>query len=175
MSGVTSLRDFSKEYEEAIGPGSVLPVTDTELGKIACLVERDLMPEAMRIVAAKGAEIVIQPTFEGAGSGGKVHNRWLPYAAIKQCLAYMNGTHVLSATFSREEQPAGSGNWVWFDAQSRIVGPDGMIEAQVGGVCDGWAAATIDPIRLRDARQDQANETQPADFLIEGAYSQLRR
>ena len=82
------MRDFSKEYEEAIGPGSVLPVTDTELGKIACLVERDLMPEAMRIVAAKGAEIVIQPTFEGAGSGGKVHNRWLPYAAIKQCLAY---------------------------------------------------------------------------------------
>lgn len=93
----TALRDMIAEYEAAFGVGSVLPVAATELGRIGCLVESELfVPEAARLLRAKGAEIIVHPTVEDARSEERA-----PTLALKQAVAFATGVYWLSAAASR--------------------------------------------------------------------------
>ncbi len=94
---ITSLRDIYDEYREIFGPDSVLPVVQTEIGTIGCLVESELLvPEATRRLQRSGAEIVVHPSLERSPADGP------PYTAMRQAVAYANGVYVLSATTARE-------------------------------------------------------------------------
>lgn len=85
-SGITLLRDAYKEYIGTFGSEAVLPVVETPIGKIGCLVEGEfLVSEATRTLTRKGAEIIVHPTATHYGPANP------PYAAIQQTLAYTNG------------------------------------------------------------------------------------
>ena len=162
---ITSLRDIYEEYRGIFGPDSVLPVAQTEIGAIGCLVESELLvPEAARRLRRSGAEIIVHPSLERSPDVGP------PYTAMRQAVAYANGVYVLSATTSREvraDDPLGS---QWWGASSLVVGPDGRIDASVGPRGEGVAVATIDPVRLAESRERQARTTEPADILYREIY-----
>lgn len=162
---VTALRDIYEEYRAVFGPDSVLPVAETEIGGIGCLVESELLvPEATRRLRRAGAEIVVHPSLERQPAEGP------PYTAMRRAVAYANGVYVLSATTAREvrsDDPAGT---PWWGARSLVVGPDGRIDASVGARGEGVVVATIDPARLAEARERQARTTEPADVLYRGLY-----
>jgi predicted amidohydrolase len=157
----TALRDMVEEYEAAFGSGSVLPVATTELGTFGCLVESELyVPEAARVLRAKGAEIIVHPTVEAGEDRA-------PTLALKQAVAFATGVYWLSAAASRivgyaDESPH-------LGALSVIVGPDGVIDASVGPL-DGVATATIDPARLVEVRQRTKRFTEPAKSLYRTLY-----
>jgi predicted amidohydrolase len=164
---VTSLRDIREKYAEVFGAEAVLPVAETEIGKLGCLVESEVMvPEAARLVASKGAEIIVHPTLERV----EQHS---PQAAMKQAAAYANGLYIVSAAAASEDLPAGSGQWRWIGGTSMIVGPDGAIDASLGKQAEGLLVGTIDPNRLDTARKEQARETTPAGVLYRELYAGL--
>ncbi|MCS6801891.1 MAG: nitrilase-related carbon-nitrogen hydrolase [Chloroflexota bacterium] len=159
----TALRDMIEEYEAAFGAGSVLPVATTELGTVGCLVEAEIaVPEAARLLRAKGADLIVHPTVEQASGPARP-----PMQALKQAVAFAAGVYLLSAAASRivgypDEAPT-------LGAYSMIVGPDGAIEASVGPR-DGIATAMIDPDRLAEARRRAERSTTPATALYREVY-----
>src|SRR5579872_1176678 len=55
-AGITLLADFYDEYVAIFGDDAIFPVTETPYGRIACLVETEiLVPETARVLAARGA------------------------------------------------------------------------------------------------------------------------
>ena len=51
---VAYLRDIAADYRRVFGPDSIMPVADTPLGRLACLVEGELeVLEAARLLATK--------------------------------------------------------------------------------------------------------------------------
>ena len=162
---VTALRDIYEEYRAIFGADAVLPVAQTEIGAIGCLVESELLvPEATRRLRRSGAEIVVHPSLERQPDEGP------PYTAMRQAVAYANGVYVLSATTAREvrsDDPVGT---PWWGARSVVVGPEGRIDAAVGPRGAGGVAASIGRGRLAEARERQARTTEPADVLYRGLY-----
>ena len=91
-AGITLLKDFHKEYTGHFGSDAILPVAETPLGRLGCLVESEfLIPEATRKLRKKGAEIILHPTAQHDGPG------YPPYQAVRKSLAYTNGVYWLSA------------------------------------------------------------------------------
>ncbi|MFN8533165.1 MAG: nitrilase-related carbon-nitrogen hydrolase [Dehalococcoidia bacterium] len=159
----TALRDMIDEYEAAFGVGSVLPVAQTELGAFGCLVESELyVPEAARLLRSKGAEIILHPTVESADEARA------PELALKQAIAFAAGVYWLSAAASRILGYPGEAPFL--GGTSAIVGPDGKIDAMVGGQGDGVATSAINPARLAMARETLARYTAPAKTLYRGLY-----
>ena len=161
--GITLLKDFHKEYTAHFGSDAVLPVADTPLGKLGCLVETEfLVPEATRELRRKGAEIILHPTAQHAGPG------YPPYQAMRQSLAYTNGVYWLSAVPARETARAnGNLHRTWFGGGSSIVGPDGAIIACVQGRHQGLATGTIDLDFLTACREKQRRYTVPDPGIYE--------
>jgi predicted amidohydrolase len=152
-----------EEYEAEFGTGSVLPVAQTELGTIGCLIQADqFVPESTRVLRAKGAEIVVHPNIEFANPG------YADSLAVRQTLALTSGVYFLSASTSRV---LGYGEEaVFLGGTSAIVGPEGFIDAVSGPACDAVLVGTIDPERLRKTREKFARMTEPATRLYRDLY-----
>jgi predicted amidohydrolase len=165
-SGITLLRDIAEEYTAAFGPDSILPVAETPIGRLACLVEGEfLIPEAVRTVAKKGAEIVCHPTAQLPGPGRP------PVPAIQQTLAYLNGLYWLSSVPSAEIiEDAAERIEFQFAGGSCIIGPDGALRGHLAGPGEGHAIAEIDLGWLRRLRPEQAKHTAPAANLYRALY-----
>jgi predicted amidohydrolase len=159
----TALHDMFDEYESAIGPGSVLPVAKTELGIFGCLVEAEMyVPETVRVLRSKGAEIVVHPTGE-RGEIGRVDP-----AAFKQTAALANGVYWLSANRSRVLQR--DADFEYMGGNSAIIGPDGHVDAMAGGHGDGVIVGRIDPERIRESREKYARWVKPDAILYRDLY-----
>lgn len=165
--GVTVLRDFRDQYRAEFGPDSILPVAQTEIGTIGCLLEREVFSaEAGRLLRRKGADVIVHPTGQVAGA----ELPWLPY---KQTTGYSNGVYVLSATRSREIVTIdGVERETWQGGTSTIVGPDGRLLASVGPHGEGAVCARIDPNEIARARQEQDMWTSPAPGLFASLYAE---
>ncbi|GIW08360.1 MAG: hypothetical protein KatS3mg060_3165 [Dehalococcoidia bacterium] len=165
-SGITLLRDIAEEYTAAFGPDAILPVADTPIGRLACLVEGEfLIPEAVRTVAKKGAEIVCHPTAQIAGPGRP------PTPAVQQTMAYLNGLYWLSGVPTAEIVEDESERIEFqFGGGACIVGPDGALRAHLAGPNEGHALAEIDLAYLRRVRPEQAKHTAPAENLYRTLY-----
>lgn len=96
-------------------------------------------PEAVRIAAARGAEFVVVPTAL-VDQWGVVAERVVPARAFENgvWLAYANH--------------AGHENGLDYLGGSKIVAPDGRIEADAGPQ-EELIVATIDPQRVKAAQQ----------------------
>ncbi len=140
-AGITLLKDFHGEYSDHFGTAAILPVAETPLGKIGCLVETEfLVPEAARTLRRKGAEIILHPTAQHAGPG------YPPYQAIRP-----RETAVVQG---KQQQ-------TWFGGGSSIIGPDGSVIACIKGKNKGFATGNIALDFLTACREKQRRYTEP--------------
>lgn len=62
--------DVLRDWMIKMGPDSLFPVADTEIGRLGCAVALDVMwPEMVRGIALKGAEVIVNPTASPAAPG----------------------------------------------------------------------------------------------------------
>lgn len=156
-AGITLLKDFHQEYTDHFGSDAILPVAETPVGRLGCLVETEfLVPEAARRLRKKGAEVILHPTAEHGGPG------YPPFQSIRKSLAYTNGVYWLSSVPSREiSEVEGRQHQTWFGGGSAIVGPDGSVMASIQGPHEGYVTAEIDLDFLKACREKQGRYTEP--------------
>ena len=119
-----------------------------------CICWDQWYPEAARLTALRGAEIIFYPTAIGwhpkekKEFGRAQHSSW---ETIQRSHAIANGCYVAAANRVGHEAPAG-GDGIEFWGQSFVCGPDGEIIAK--GSVDGEeiVAAEIDWKRVNEHR-----------------------
>ncbi len=156
------LRDMVPEYTAAFGKDSILPVAKTPIGTLACYIESEAeVFEASRLLAAKGAQIIVHPSAESDDA---------PWQAMKQAIGYQCQVFLLTGTVSRNlyaKDPAG----VWSGGAATIVGPRGELMASKGGRDEGAATAVIDLTEIDHAREEHGAKTTPAWGLYRDLYA----
>ena len=128
---------------------------DTARGKIGvCVCWDQWYPEAARLTALRGAEVIFYPTAIGWHPGEKnkfgpaQHSSW---ETIQRSHAIANGCYVAVANRVGHEAPAG-GEGIEFWGQSFICGPDGEIMAKASVDREEIVLADIDWRRVNEQR-----------------------
>lgn len=143
-NGKTSL--YKKSHLPYLGldrfvdPGSELPVFETTLGKIGILICYDQrVPEAARVIALNGADLIVLPTNwpEGAETSADV-----------MCIARAAENRVFYAACNR----VGTEHGFRFIGRSKVVSPTGKVLACAG---DGEETLIVN-VDLAEARQKRA-------------------
>lgn len=119
--------------------GDELPVFETKLGKIGILICFDMrMPESVRVLALKGAEIIALPTNWPEGA---------EVSASHICIARAAENRVFFAACNR----LGKENGFGFIGGSKIIDPVGNVLASAEGD-ETSIIAEIDPAAARNKR-----------------------
>jgi N-carbamoylputrescine amidase len=128
---------------------------DTSQGKIGvCVCWDQWYPEAARLTALRGAEILFYPTAIGwhpkekKEFGEAQHSSW---ETIQRAHAIANGCYVAVPNRVGHEAPAG-GAGIEFWGQSFICGPDGVIIAKASVDQEEILTAEIDWERVNEHR-----------------------
>ena len=161
------------ELDEVLFEVSTDKVDSEVPSSAAGFVSEILVPEAGRVLASKGAQVILNPTSQrgpGATTGYVFVGGEPPCDAVRQSLAYTTGTYVLSASPARESVDGGDGEEEWWGGASAVVGPDGHVLARVEGLCEGVALARIDLAKQAEVRAKQERDTTPAAVLYRGLY-----
>lgn len=122
---------FYEKFYFTPGDMGFTPI-DTSLGRLGVLVCWDQWyPEAARLMALKGAEVLIYPTAIGwnpdddAAEKGRQREAWI---TIQRSHAVANGIPVISVNrCGFEEDPSGSTSGIDFWGTSFVTGPQGEI------------------------------------------------
>lgn len=133
--------------DKFVKPGDALPVFETTLGRIGILICYDQrVPEAARVLALNGAELIVLPTNwpEGAETSADV-----------MCIARAAENRVFYAACNR----VGTENGFRFIGRSKIVAPSGKVLACAG---DGEEVIVAD-VDLADAR-DKRSVVRPGEY-----------
>jgi N-carbamoylputrescine amidase len=127
----------------------------TRHGKIGVLICWDQWyPEAARLTALQGAEILFYPTAIGwhpaekAAVGRQQHEAW---ETIQRAHAIANGCYVAAVNRVGHERPAG-GDGLEFWGQSFVAGPDGAVLARAAVDKPENLLVTVDLARLDEVR-----------------------
>jgi len=119
----------------------------TKYGKIGVLICWDQWyPEAARLTAMQGAEIIFYPTAIGwhpgekARHGATQHGAW---ETIQRSHAVANGCYVAAVNRVGREQPVG-GDGLEFWGQSFVAGTSGQILARAGAVDEEILLVPVD-------------------------------
>ena len=128
---------------------------NTQHGKIGvCVCWDQWYPEAARLTALRGAEIIIYPTAIGwhpsekKEFGKAQHSAW---ETIQRSHAIANGCYVAVANRVGHEAPAG-GAGIEFWGQSFVCGPDGEVVAKASIDQEEIVMADIDWSRVNEHR-----------------------
>ncbi|HEX4706821.1 MAG TPA: carbon-nitrogen hydrolase [Candidatus Udaeobacter sp.] len=128
---------------------------DTQHGKLGvCICWDQWYPEAARLTALSGAEILFYPTAIGwhpsekKQFGEAQHSAW---ETIQRGHAIANGCYVAVANRVGHEAPAG-GEGIEFWGQSFVCGPDGEIIAKASVDQEEIVIAEIDWARVNEQR-----------------------
>jgi len=144
--------DVWDEYLKHYSEDDLFPVIDTPLGRLAALASEEILyPEVTRILAAKGAEVLMHPTSEASST------LMSPKNVAKIARAQENGIYVVSANSSGI---TGTGLAAYStDARSQIVDDRGLILAETPGGESMTACADVDihALRYRRERNGMAN------------------
>ncbi len=130
----------------------------TSVGKLGVLVCWDQWyPEAARLMALAGAEILIYPTAIGwestdaAEEKTRQHNAW---ETIQRSHAIANGLHVVSVNRTgTEKDSSGVTNGIEFWGQSFIAGPQGEIIYRATATCEEAQTIDLDVSRTETVRR----------------------
>ncbi len=126
-------------------PGNLLPVWETKLGKIGILICYDVcFPETARVLAMKGAELLLVPS---AWRTGSYFSRW--WKLDLSCRALDDLLYIAAPNLAGPCGEDGS-----FAGLSRIIDPTGDILAGRGEEEEGIAYSTIDLRRIKKERSD---------------------
>jgi N-carbamoylputrescine amidase len=127
----------------------------TKLAKIGvCICWDQWYPEAARLTALQGAEVLFYPTAIGWHPGEKAqhgvqqHDSW---ETIQRSHAIANGCFVAVANRTGHEAPSG-GAGIEFWGQSFIADPSGKILAKAGVDREETLIVEIDPARIDEQR-----------------------
>lgn len=123
-------------------PGEDFPVFDLDGIKVGVQMSWDvLFPEGPRILALKGAEVLVVPT----ACAFRTQQRWLKLLSGH---AICNGLFVIRVNRVGEEA------FQHFYGMSFILGPDGELLLEPAGLEEGILLAEIDPGEARRVRRD---------------------
>ena len=130
----------------------------TSLGKLGVQVCWDQWyPEGARLMALKGAEILIYPTAIGWESSDtkeeKIRqlNAWI---TVQRGHAVANGLPVVAVNrVGHEPDPSGQTNGIQFWGNSFVAGPQGEILAQAGNVEEANMVVEVDMTRSENVRR----------------------
>lgn len=132
---------------------------DSSVGRLGLLVCWDQWyPEAARLMAIAGAELLIYPTAIGWETSESPEDRELmlnAWVTIQRSHAIANGLPVISANrVGFEPAPGESEKGQIFWGNSMILGPQGEFLAKAADDCDEVLTAEIDPARTEAVRRN---------------------
>lgn len=130
----------------------------TSIGKLGVLVCWDQWyPEAARLMALAGAELLIYPTaigWESTDSQEEKDRQRDAWITIQRSHAVANGLHVLSCNRTGyEADPSGATNGIQFWGNSFVAGPQGEIIVQASNEHNENLLADIDLTRTETVRR----------------------
>jgi N-carbamoylputrescine amidase len=147
---------FTEKFYFTPGDLGFTPIA-TSVGKLGVLVCWDQWyPEAARLMAMAGAELLIYPTAIGwnptdpADEKARQRDAWI---TIQRAHAVANGLPVLVPNRCGNEPAPDGGPGIDFWGSSFITGPQGEILAQAGSDGEDTLLAVIDPARTANVRQ----------------------
>ncbi len=147
---------FYEKYYFTPGDLGFQPI-HTSIGKLGVLICWDQwFPEAARLMALAGAELLIYPTAIGWDPGDQVEeqqrqlNAWI---TIQRAHAIANGIPVIACNRIGFEQAPDSGDGIQFWGNSFIAGPQGETITSAGDNEASLLTATLDAKRAERVRQ----------------------
>ncbi|MGH8165437.1 MAG: carbon-nitrogen hydrolase, partial [Rhodanobacteraceae bacterium] len=130
----------------------------TSVGKLGVLVCWDQWyPEAARLMALAGAEILLYPTAIGWDPGDREDERkrqWEAWVTVQRGHSIANGVPLLSSNrVGFEADPAKQGRGIQFWGSSFVAGAQGEILAMAGDDGSELLLSDIDMARSEDVRR----------------------
>jgi len=144
--------DVLDAYLDRYGADALFPVTDTPLGRLACVASEEILyPEISRALALRGAEVLCHSSSEVGA------NSVTPKNIAKQARAYENMAYLVSANTAGIRGIALPEFCV--DGHSQVVDYKGRVlaEAASGESLNGTAEIHIEPLRAARARPAMTN------------------
>ena len=131
---------------------------DTAVGRLGVLVCWDQwFPEAARLMALAGAELLLYPTAIGwdpTDPEDERHRQQEAWRTVQRGHAVANGLPVLACNrVGFEPDPGGMTGGADFWGSSFIAGPQGEVLAQAGTDAAQTLTAVIDPARTEQVRR----------------------
>lgn len=138
----TGPADVYDEFVRVFGEDALFPVADTPLGKIGIMVCGDILyPEMSRVLALKGAEVILHPTAE------PFSQQLEGWDALRRARAVENVVYFLSTNagaFLGSNRPRSG-----YAGRSQAYGPMGEPLMFVPESGEAIVTVTVDPDRLR--------------------------
>ena len=130
----------------------------TSIGKLGVLVCWDQWyPEAARLMAMAGAELLIYPTaigWESSDTDEEKNRQLNAWITVQRGHAVANGLHVLSCNRTgHEPDPSGNTNGIQFWGNSFIAGPQGELLTQASNTNEENIVLEIDMKRSENVRR----------------------
>lgn len=130
----------------------------TSLGKLGVQVCWDQWyPEGARLMALKGAEILIYPTaigWESTDTNEEKIRQLDAWTTVQRGHAVANGLPVIAVNrVGHEPDPSGQTNGIQFWGNSFVAGPQGEILAQAGNMEEENLVAELDMTRSENVRR----------------------
>ena len=131
---------------------------NTSVGKLGVLVCWDQwFPEAARLMALKGADLLIYPTaigWESSDSDDEKHRQQDAWQTVQRGHAVANGLHVVTVNrVGLESDPSKQTNGIQFWGHSFVCGPQGEIIAQSPDDKEDVTVIDIDMKRSEQVRR----------------------
>jgi N-carbamoylputrescine amidase len=140
-------------------PGDLgFQAVDTAFGRVGTLVCWDQWyPEAARLTALQGAEVLFYPTAIGwhpaekQAFGAQQRDAW---RTVQRGHAIANGVYVAAVNRVGHEKPPGGGEGIEFWGSSFVADPQGVLVAEASVDKEEILLAEVDTARIEDVRRN---------------------